>query len=94
MPNTGTTLNSIATVTLATPGSGYATAPTVAFNTPSGGLAATGYATLNTSGGIAAIVITNPGWGVQQQRDCHDNRRGSGTKRLQCGQRDWGDVHV
>lgn len=57
--------NGVGSVTIpdGTQGSRYAIAPLVTFNTPGGGQAATGYLTLDADGGIAAVVVTDPGSG-------------------------------
>ncbi len=54
------TTGGLTSVTITTPGTGYATAPTVAFvgGTGSGGAAT---AIVNTAGNVVAVVITNPG---------------------------------
>ena len=54
--------NSVASATVSAGGSGYSSAPTVAFAAPGTGITATGTATVS-GGAVTAIVITNPGNG-------------------------------
>ncbi len=55
------TLNGVNSVTITNGGSGYTSAPTVAFAAPTtGGIQATGTATIST-GAVTGVVITNPG---------------------------------
>jgi uncharacterized repeat protein (TIGR01451 family) len=56
----GTPLTTVAEATIVSGGSGYATAPTVAF-TGGGGSGAAGTALLDGSGHVSGIFITNPG---------------------------------
>ena len=52
-------------------GSGYPTAPTVTFSAASGGgVTATGTATINGSGVVTAVKITNPGYYPNQTAFC------------------------
>ena len=59
-----TTTGSVSAVTMSTAGSGYSTAPTVAFSAPQvdGGVTATGTATLSGAG-VTAITVSNGGTG-------------------------------
>ena len=54
----------MASVTITNPGTGYTSAPTVAFSAPqnAGGTTATGVATI-TGGVVTGVTITNPGSG-------------------------------
>ena len=45
------------------PGSGYTSTPTVTFSPSPLGTTAEGFAVMNGSGGVASIVLTNPGSG-------------------------------
>ncbi len=54
--------NSVASATVSAGGSGYSSAPTVAFAAPGSGVTATGTATVS-GGAVTAITITNPGNG-------------------------------
>jgi len=54
--------NSVASATVSAGGSGYTSAPTVAFAAPGSGVTATGTATVS-GGAVTAITITNPGNG-------------------------------
>src|SRR5205823_2778849 len=56
----GTPLTTVAEATIVSGGSGYATAPTVAF-TGGGGSGAAGTALLDGSGHVNGIFVTNPG---------------------------------
>lgn len=61
--STSTPLGSgVASVTVGTAGTGYTSAPTVAFTGGGGGTGAAAYATL-TGGGVGSIVVTNEGTG-------------------------------
>ena len=54
--------NSVASTTITAGGTGYTSAPTVAFTAPGSGVTATGTATIS-GGAVTAITITNPGNG-------------------------------
>jgi len=61
------------------PGSGYLTAPQIVI-TGGGGTGAKGYATINGSGGLATIVITDAGSGYTSIPDIIINGTGSGAQ--------------
>src|SRR5262249_10830570 len=58
----GVTGSNVASVAVASAGSGYSIAPIVSFS-GGGGSGAAGVATLDGNGGIAAIIVTDPGIG-------------------------------
>lgn len=61
--NWDTLSEEVASVTITNGGTGYTAAPTVTFTAATGGgVTATGTATINSSGVVTAVTITNQGW--------------------------------
>jgi len=61
-PTLATVTGIVTGITVGTPGTGYATPPTVAFTAPTSGVTATGTAVVS-GGAVTGILITNPGSG-------------------------------
>jgi hypothetical protein len=60
-------LGSVVAVFATNVGAGYTVAPTLTFNTPPSGVAAIATCTINASGQVSGITLSNPGSGYTQQ---------------------------